>query len=173
MVSSGQVITPAGKPVYLGVTTRAKAVALNPAGNHTAAVLQMGAPQAVTIFDTRTGAVLQTYSAAAGKDPDGSNTGITYTSDGKYLLFSQDGGSGTGSYVGIAHVDAEGKLSDYAHVNVPLAVNAAGVLTTVQCFPNSPPGTTGSSAIPCGQTVSLTGDGVSHLLSDRHCGVAG
>ncbi len=161
VVSSGQVITPAGKPVYLGITTRAKAVALNPARNHTAAVLQMGAPQAVTIFNTHTGAVLQTYSAASGKDPDGSNTGIAYTSDGKYLLFSQDGSSGTGSYVGIARVDAEGKLSDYAHVSVPMAVNVAGVLTTVRCFPNSPPGTTGSSAIPCGQTVSLTGDGVS------------
>ena len=161
VVSSGQIITPAGKPVYLGITTRAKAVALNPAGNHTAAVLQMGAPQAVTIFNTQTGNVIQTYSAAAGKDSDGSNTGITYTPDGKYLLFSQDGSYGTGSYVSIARVDAEGKLSDYAHVNVPMAVNAAGYLTTVKCFPNSPPGTTGSSAIPCGQTVTLTGDGVS------------
>ncbi len=43
----------------------------------------MGAPQAVTIFNTQTGAVLQTYAAAAGKDRDGSNTGITYTSDGR------------------------------------------------------------------------------------------
>ena len=161
VVSSGQVITPAGKPVYLGIRTRAKAVALNPMKNDTAAVLQMGAPQAVTVFNTKTGAVLQTYSAAAGKDSDGSNTGITYTPDGKYLLFSQDGGSGQGSFVGIARVSAEGMLSDYAHVNVPMAVNAAGYLTTVKCFPNSPPGTTGSAAIPCGQTVTLTGDGAS------------
>ncbi len=161
VVSSGQVITPAGKPVYLGIRTRAKAVALNPTKNDTAAVLQMGAPQAVTVFNTKTGAVLQTYSAAAGKDPDGSNLGITYTPDGKYLLFSQDGGSGAGSFIGIARVSADGMLSDYAHVNVPLDVNAAGYLTTVKCFPNSPAGTTGSSAIPCGQTVTLSGDGVS------------
>ncbi len=159
VVSSGQIITPAGTQVYLGTTTRAKAVALNPTGNHTAAVLQMGAPQAVTIFNTQTGAVLQTYSAAAGKDRDGSSTGITYTANGKYLLFSQDGGSGSGSFIGIASVSSTGLLSDYAHVSVPLAVNAAGYLTTVTCFPTSVPGTTGSAAIPCGQTVSLTGDG--------------
>ena len=161
VASNGQIITPAGTQVYLGTTTRAKAVALNPTGNHTGAVLQMGAPQAVTIFNTQTGAVLQTYSAAAGKDADGSSVGIAYSPDGKYLLFSQDGGSGAGSFVGIAKVNTAGMLSDYAHVSVPLDVNAAGYLTTVQCFPSSPPGTTGSSAIPCGQTVSLTGDGAS------------
>ena len=160
VVSNGQIITPVGTPVYLGTTTRAKAIALNPTGNHTAAVLQMGAPQAVTIFNTQTGAVLQTYSANAGKDKDGSNTGITYTSDGKYLLFSQDGNSGTGSYVGIASVSAAGLLSDYAHVSVPMAVNAAGALTTVTCFPTSVPGTTGSAEIPCGQTYSINSDGV-------------
>lgn len=165
VVSSGQIITPAGKQVYLGTTTRAKAVALNPAGNNTAAVLQMGAPQAVTIFNTKTGAVLQTYSAAAGQDPDGSNTGISYTPDGKYLLFSQDGnsyyGSGQqGGFVGIAKVSATGLLSDYAHVSVPMDSNSAGVLNKVRCFPNSPSGTTGSSEIPCGQTVSLVSDGV-------------
>ncbi len=160
VVSSGQIITPVGTPVYLGTTTRAKAIALNPTGNHTAAVLQMGAPQAVTIFNTQTGAVLQTYSANAGKDKDGSSTGITYSPNGKYLLFSQDGGSGAGSFVGIANVSSTGLLSDYAHVAVPLAVNSSQVLTTVTCFPNSPPGTTVSAAIPCGQTVSLTGDGV-------------
>ncbi len=160
VVSSGQIITPVGTPVYLGTNTRAKAVALNPTGNHTAAVLQMGAPQAVTIFNTQTGAVLQTYSAAAGKDRDGSNTGITYTSDGKYLLFSQDGSSGVGSYVAIANVSATGLLSDYAHVSVPMDVNAAGVLTTVTCFPTSVPGSTGSDAIPCGQTYTVASNGV-------------
>ncbi len=160
VVSSGQIITPVGTNVYLGTTTRAKAVALNPTGNHTAAVLQMGAPQAVTIFNTQTGAVLQTYSPAAGKDKDGSNTGITYTSDGKYLLFSQDGSSGTGSYVGIASVSATGTLSDYAHVSVPMDVNAAGVLTTVTCFPTSVPGTTGSNEIPCGKTYTIASNGV-------------
>ncbi len=45
-------------------------------------------------------------------------------------------------------------------MKVPLDVNGGGYLTTVQCFPNSPPGTTGSAAIPCGQTVSVVSDGV-------------
>src|ERR1035437_7609296 len=45
VVSSGQIITPAGQQVYLGTTTRAKAVALNPnTQTHNGAVLQMGAP---------------------------------------------------------------------------------------------------------------------------------
>ncbi len=156
VVSSGQIITPAGTQVYLGTTTRAKAVALNPSGNHTAAVLQMGAPQAITVFNTRTGAILQTYSASAGKDADGSTTGITYTADGKHLLFSQDGGSGAGSFVGIASVNAQGLLSDYAQVSVPSDLDANGSLTTVTCFPTSVPGTTGSSAIPCGTPYSGT-----------------
>src|SRR5580704_8240628 len=85
VVSDGAIITPAGIQVDLGTTTRAKAIALNPTGNHTAAVLQMGAPQAVTIFNTQTGAVLQTYKPFGTKN--GSATGIVYTSDGKYLLF--------------------------------------------------------------------------------------
>src|SRR5271155_4617201 len=56
VASDGTILTPAGTQVYLGTTTRAKAVALNPnASTHTAAVLQMGAPQAVTIFNTKTG----------------------------------------------------------------------------------------------------------------------
>ena len=52
-------------------------------------------------------------------------------------------------------------LTDYAHVSVPLDVNGAGDLTNVTCFPNSPPGTTGSIAIPCGQTVSIFSDDTS------------
>jgi YVTN family beta-propeller protein len=155
VVSSGQIITPAGTQVYLGITTRPKAIALNPTGNHTAAVLQMGAPQAVTIFNTQTGAVLQTYKPFGTKN--GSSAGIAYTPDGKYLLFSQDS-----SYVAVANVNpTTGLLSDYAHVSVPMDVNGAGYLTTVTCFPNSPPGTTGSVEIPCGQTVSIVSDGTS------------
>jgi YVTN family beta-propeller protein len=168
VVSDGTIITPAGTQVYLGTTTRAKQVALNPnSSTHTAAVLQMGAPQAVTIFNTHTGAVLQTYTPAiGGKDPDGSNLGIMYTPDGKYLLFSQDGNSFYGSFkqggfVGIASVSpSTGLLSDYAHVSVPMDVNATYALTNVTCFPNSPGGTTGSFDIPCGQTVSVISNGV-------------
>jgi len=159
VVSDGAIITPAGTQVYLGITTRAKAVAVNPTGNHTAAVLQMGAPQAVTIFNTQTGAILQTYTPAAGKDPDGSSAGISYTPDGKYLLFSQDGSSGPGSYVTIAKVDpSTGKLSDDTQVNVPMAVNSSGYLTNVTCFPHSPGGTSGSFDIPCGYPVSIFSD---------------
>src|ERR1700726_1587781 len=62
VVSNGTIITPAGTQVYLSTTTRAKAIALNPnTSTHTAAVLQMGAPQSVTVFNTQTGAVLQNY----------------------------------------------------------------------------------------------------------------
>ena len=156
VVSDGAIITPAGTQVYLGITTRAKAVALNPnTSTHTAAVLQMGAPQAVTIFNTQTGAILQTYKPFGTKN--GSSNGIAYTPDGLHLVFSQDS-----SYVAIASVNATtGLLSDFAHVSVPMDVNSAGVLTTVTCFPNSPPGTTGSVEIPCGQTVSIVSDGTS------------
>jgi len=158
VVSSGQIITPAGTQVYLGITTRAKAIALNPnTSTHTAVVLQMGAPQAVTVFNTQTGAVVQTYKPFGSSS--GSTTGITYSADGLHLMFSQDGGYGP-AYVAIANVDpTSGLLSDSAHVSVPLDVNAGGYLTTVTCFPNSPSGTTGSSEIPCGQTVSLVSDG--------------
>jgi YVTN family beta-propeller protein len=158
VVSNGQIITPAGTQVYLGITTRAKAIALNPnTSTHTAAVLQMGAPQAVTVFNAQTGAVVQNYLPFGSKS--GSSTGITYTPDGLHLLFSQDGGYGP-AYVAIASVDpTTGLLTDQAHVGVSLDINDGGYLTTVDCFPNSPPGTTGSIEIPCGQTVSVVSDG--------------
>jgi len=177
VVSSGQIITPAGIPVYLGTTTRAKAIALNPnTQTHTAAVLQMGAPQAVTIFNTQTGAVVQTFSTpymsgtTAKDDSSGSHNGIAYTPDGLHLLFSQDGGfSGNGGSVTVASVDpnsgmitSTGGSSPFpARVAVPLDVDKNGNLTTVVCFYNSPPGTTGSAIIPCGQTVSIVSDGQS------------
>src|ERR1700722_4102926 len=175
VASDGTILTPAGTQVYLGTTTRAKAIALNPTGNHTAAVLQMGAPQAVTIFNTQTGAVLQTYSVpytnskgAASTDSDGSQNGISYTPDGKYLLFSQDGSSGPSSYVSIATVNpATGLLSNYAQVNVPPDVNSEGQLTNVTCYPyngaaktpsGSPSSTSGSFGIPCGYPISIFSD---------------
>ena len=171
IVSDGTILTPAGTQVNLGIKVRAKAIALNPTGNHTAAVLVMGTSgsngKAVEVFNTKTGAIVQTYAPAiGGTDSDGSNLGITYTPDGKYLLFSQDGNSFYGSFkqggfVGIANVDGTtGKLSDFAHVSVPMDVNATYDLTTVNCFPNSPGGTTGSFLIPCGQSVSVISNGV-------------
>jgi YVTN family beta-propeller protein len=172
VVSNGQIITPAGKMVYLGITTRAKAVALNPnTSTHTAAVLQMGGPQAVTIFNTQTGAVLQSYATpylsgtATKSDSHGSHNGIAYTPDGLHLLFSQD----VSSTVTVASVDpstglitSTGGSSPYpTQVSVPMDVDKNGNLTTVTCFNNSPPGTTGSVIIPCGQTVSIVSDGTS------------
>ncbi|MBV8852525.1 MAG: PD40 domain-containing protein, partial [Sinobacteraceae bacterium] len=173
VVSDGAILTPAGTQVYLGIKTRAKAVALNPTGNHTAAVLQMGAPQAVTIFNTQTGSVLQTYSVpytnakgAMGLDSDGSSTGITYTPDGKYLLFSQDGDAffqsiKQGAFVAMASVNpTSGLLTHYAQIPVKMDVNPDTSLSTVKCFPNSPGGTNGSFLIPCGFATSLFADGV-------------
>ncbi len=165
VLGDGTILSPAGTQVYLGVTTRAKAIALNPTGNHTAAVLQMSAPQAVTVFNTVTGAILQTYIPAAGSDPDGSTTGISYTPDGKFLLFSQDGNNfyasfQQGGFVAIASVSPSGTLSDYAHVSVPMDVNANLSLANATCFSNSPGGTSGSFLIPCGFAVSLFTDGV-------------
>ena len=136
VVSSGQVITPAGIQVDLGIRVRAKAVAINPmVSTHTAAVLTMGASQAVEVFDTRTGVVLQNY-LTLGQDSSGSYKGLTYSPDGKYLVFSQDS-----SNVTIAKVTEEGLLEDYAQVSVPPNNSF------ITCFPNSPPG---SYAVPCG-----------------------
>jgi YVTN family beta-propeller protein len=167
IAGNGAILTPAGIQVNLGTKVRAKAIALNPTDNHTAAVLVMGTSnRAVEVFNTQTGAVVQNYAPAmGGADSDGSNLGITYTSDGKYLLFSQDGNSFYGSFkqggfVGIANVSASGMLSDYAHVSVPMDINPDYSLSTVNCFPTSPGGTTGSFLIPCGQTVSVISNGV-------------
>ena len=136
VVSDGQIVNPAGMQVDLGIRVRAKAVALNPNHrNHTAAVLTMGASQAVEVFDTETGVVLQDY-LALGQDSSGSYSGIAYSADGKSLVFSQDSGNVT-----IAKVSAEGLLDDNAQVSVP-PNNAF-----IACFPNSPIGDYGR---PCG-----------------------
>ena len=117
VVSDGQVITPAGTQVDLGIRVRAKAVALNPNG-HTAAVLTMGTSAndgngAVEVFDTNFGVVLQNY-LTFGMDPSGSYSGIAYSADGKYLVFSQDD-----SNVTVAKVTPQGLLEDDAQVSVP------------------------------------------------------
>jgi YVTN family beta-propeller protein len=146
VVSSGQIITPAGVQVNLGIRVRAKAVALNPIlKTHTAAVLTMGTSTtdgngAVEVFDTQTGVVVQSYIPAGGNDPSGSYSGITYSADGKYLLFSQDD-----SYVTLTHVNAQGLLSDDAQIPVPPNNSF------ITCFPNSPPA---SYFNPCGSFYS-------------------
>jgi YVTN family beta-propeller protein len=140
VVSSGQVITPAGIQVDLGIRVRAKAIALNPnAKSHTAAVLTMGASQAVEVFDINTGIVLQDY-LTLGQDSSGSYSGITYSADGKYLIFSQDS-----SNVTITKVSEEGLLEDDAQVSVP--PNSS----FINCFPNSALGPYGR---PCGTFYS-------------------
>ncbi len=146
VVSSGQVITPAGKQVNLGIEVRAKAIALNPnIKTHTAAVLTLGTYTyngngAVEVFDINTGIVLQNYSPAGGNDPSGSYSGIAYSADGKHLVFSQDS-----SNVTIADVNAQGLLSDNAQVSVPPNNSF------IDCFPNSPPASYGN---PCGSFYS-------------------
>jgi YVTN family beta-propeller protein len=135
VVGDGQVITPAGTQVDLGIRVRAKAIALNPSlRTHTAAVLTLGASEAVEVFDTNTGAVLQNYSTF-GSDSSGSYGGITYSADGKYLVFSQDS-----SNVTIAKVNDQGLLEDDAQVSVPPNNSF------IACFPNSP---IGPYARPC------------------------
>jgi YVTN family beta-propeller protein len=135
VVGNGQVITPAGTQVDLGIRVRAKSIALNPnLKTHTAAVLTLGATQAVEVFDTNTGVVLQNY-IALGRDSSGSYSGIAYSADGKHLLFSQDS-----SNVTIADVTAEGLLEDNAQVSVPPNNSF------INCFPNSP---LGAYARPC------------------------
>jgi len=145
VVSSGQVINPAGIQVDLGIRVRAKAVAINPnTSTHTAAVLTLGTSLsdgngAVEIFDTYTGVVLQNY-LPFGQDSSGSYSGIAYSADGKYLVFSQDS-----SHVTIAKVTANGLLEDGAQVKVPANTSF------ITCFPNSPPASYGN---PCGSLYS-------------------
>lgn len=135
VVGDGQVITPAGTQVDLGIRVRAKAIAINPnLKTHTAAVLTLGASQAVEVFDTNTGIVLQNYTTM-GRDSSGSYSGIAYSADGKHLLFSQDS-----SNVTVANVTSDGLLEDNAQVGVP--PNSS----FINCFPNSP---VGAYARPC------------------------
>ncbi len=154
VVANGQIITPAGTQIPLvatessGTGIRAKAIALNPNplanGHRTAAVLTLGAKTvsgAVQVFDVTTGTILQEF--VPNGHANGSTAGLAYTQDGNYLLFSQDN-----SYVTIASVGPDGLLTYKTQLQLP--VN----LSFITCFPNSPPGTTGSAPIPCGQTVS-------------------
>ncbi len=166
VVSDGQVITPAGMQVDLGIRVRAKAIALNPIlRTHTAAVLTMGASEAVEVFDTQTGVVLQDY-LALGLDSSGSFNGITYSADGKHLLFSQDS-----SNVAIAKVNSEGLLEDDVQVSVPPNNSY------ISCFPNSPIGDYGRScgtfystgtSYPGGLAVSVDGKSAYALLNQNN-----
>ena len=166
VVGDGQILTPAGIQVDLGIRVRAKAIALNPnLKSHTAAVLTMGASEAVEVFDTETGVVLQNY-LALGYDSSGSYSGIAYSADGKHLLFSQDS-----SNVTIANVTPEGLLEDKAQVSVPPDNSF------ITCFPNSPIGDYGRScatfynpytSYPGGIALSADGTSAYALLNQNN-----
>ncbi len=112
VMSTGQIVSPAGKAIILGSPVRGKAVALNPVNTNFAAVLTMGAAQAVEVVNLVSGKIVQNYSPFG--DSDGSFTGISYSADGTKLLFSQDD-----SHLAIAKVDpASGLLSDYEQLPV-------------------------------------------------------
>ena len=178
VVSDGTIITPAGTQVYLGITTRAKAVALNPTGNHTAAVLQMGTSRpsgAVEIFNTQTGAVLQSYSTLANTDSSGSHSASPIR-----RMASTCCSARTAATLPSPASIRTGLLSDYAHVSVPLDGTPQHrrhellriTLNTVTCFPNSPPGTDGSLRYPL-RLDRLDVSTSTHFLSPRHRGLAG
>jgi YVTN family beta-propeller protein len=97
VVSDNQTLTPAGKIIELGSPVRAKSIALNPnRKTNSGAVLLMGSPQPIIVFNTATGQVIQRFIPAFMKGTEsssskaGSFTGITYSADGKRLFFSQD-----------------------------------------------------------------------------------
>jgi YVTN family beta-propeller protein len=167
VASDGTILTPAGTQVYLGITTRAKAIALNPAGG-TAAVLQMSAPQAVSIICVASagcdggtytqGQVMQTFSYTNSSNytnKNGSTKGIAYTSDGLHLLFSQDQDNNYNSWVSIADVSPTTGLitQNYAQVEVPLDATYTEVIPGYPPFPIL-------NTVSCTQSVTFAELGV-------------
>ena len=159
VVSSGQVITPAGTQVNLGIRVRAKAIAVNPNTKiHTAAVLTMGTSTTRWTEPSRCltppPALSCRTTSRSEKDPSGSYSGIAFSADGKYLVFSQDS-----SHVTLAKVTDNGLLEDCAQVSVPPNKSF------ITCFPNSAPG---AYANPCGSfyTASTSYPGGVALSSD-------
>lgn len=122
VASDNQTLTPAGKLIELGSPVRAKAIALNPnLRTSSGAVLLMGSPQPVIVFNIATGEVLQRFipgsvnGAESKPSKAGSFTGVTYSTDGKNLFFSQDD-----NHVVIAKVDPKtGLLSYVQSVDLP------------------------------------------------------
>jgi YVTN family beta-propeller protein len=122
VASDNQTLTPAGKIIELGSPVRAKAIALNPnVKTNSGAVLLMGSPQPIIVFNTATGQVLQRFIPAFMKGSEsvtskaGSFTGITYSADGKSLFFSQDD-----NHVVIANVNQQtGLLTNGQSVELP------------------------------------------------------
>jgi YVTN family beta-propeller protein len=122
VVSDNQTLTPAGKIVELGSPVRAKAIALNPnVKTNSGAVLLMGSPQPIIVFNTAIGQVLQRFIPAFMRGTEsttskaGAFTGIAYSTDGKSLFFSQDD-----NHVVVANVDPQtGLLTNGQSVTLP------------------------------------------------------
>jgi YVTN family beta-propeller protein len=122
VASDNQTLTPAGKIIDLGSPVRAKSIALNPNGKtNSGAVLLMGSPQPIIVFNISTGQVLQRFIPSVMKGTEstpgkaGSFTGITYSADGGKLFFSQDD-----NHVVIANVNAQtGLLTNGQSVELP------------------------------------------------------
>ncbi|MCL2449997.1 MAG: hypothetical protein FWD17_13705, partial [Polyangiaceae bacterium] len=141
VVSDNQTLTPAGQVIVLGAPVRTKAVAVNPK-NKTAAALLMGASEAVVVFNTATGAIVQNFSSPSSR---GSYNGITYSADGTKLFFSQDD-----NHFVTANVDlATGALTLASSLALP-SVSAVN--------PNPPYAYFNGSSINPG-TIALSPDG--------------
>jgi DNA-binding beta-propeller fold protein YncE len=175
LMSTGQIITPAGTVINLtdnltGTQSpvRAKAVALNPVNHNYAAVLLMGASSAVDVINLSTGTISQQY--VPFKDKSGSFTGISYSSDGAHLLFSQDN-----SFLAVANVDpTTDNLSDNTHVALAAsnaAINCSGV---TEGLPSDPVTGlcgkfyTGGTANPSGVAVSADNKTAYVLLNQNN-----
>ncbi|HVV45396.1 MAG TPA: hypothetical protein VHC72_09320 [Bryobacteraceae bacterium] len=122
VASDNQTLTPAGRMINLGSPVRAKSIALNPNGKtHTGAVLLMGSPQPIIVFDSASGQVLQRFTPSSMKGTEpvpskaGSFTGITYSADGRSLFFSQDD-----NHVVVTKVDSKtGLLTNGQSLELP------------------------------------------------------
>jgi YVTN family beta-propeller protein len=113
VMSTGQIITPAGRLIDLASKVRAKAVAINPQpGAHTAAILLMGADAAVAIVDLVSGKLVQRFSPDG--DATGSYAGISYSSDGTTLFFSQD----SSNFAAASVSPATGMLDSFQRVTL-------------------------------------------------------
>ena len=140
VVSDGTIITPAGTQVNLGITDPRQGHRAQPHWQSHRRRPSNGRPcRPSTVFNTQTGAILQTYTPTAGtRFRRQHHRHHLYA--GRQVPALQPGRQlrPLGSYVAIASVNATtGLLSDYAHVSVPMDVNATGSLTTVTCYPHN------------------------------------
>jgi YVTN family beta-propeller protein len=175
VMSTGQIVTPAGTVIDLTANlsgthsaVRAKAIALNPVNHNYAAVLLMGASSAVDVINLSTGKITQQYTPFS--DKSGAITGISYSSDGAHLLFSQDN-----SFLAVANVDpTTDNLSDNTHVALAAsnaAINCSGV---TEGLPSDPVTSvcgnfyTGGTANPSGVAVSADNKTAYVLLNQNN-----